>query len=142
MSLISDKLQKSYQMIKLENDKELKPREERFYLLVFIVLVIVLLALGISQCQAQTRSNAQIDTVLCHNECIQDIIVTQTDPIKVFAIYKDERHGISDLIPISKSVYTYIQTCEKYHIEPQLGIRLRNGQITGLIRFKPKYVVR
>ena len=130
-------------MVKLENDNELEPKEERLYLMVFVALVIVLLALGISQCKAQTnKPKAQIDTVMCHIECIDNIIVTSTEPLKVYAIYRDEQYGISDLIPISKSVYLYIEQCQKYHIEPSLGIRLKDGQITGIVKYKQHYKIR
>lgn len=84
---------------------------------------------------------AQCDTIKCHNECIQKIIPqkTKSGKIKLYAVYTDSTYDISDLIPVSESVLTYIDMCKKNGIKPSLGIRFRNGQITSIVRYKNKY---
>lgn len=41
---------------------------------------------------------------------------------------------------VCKSVVDYINTCKQFSIEPTLGIRLRNGVITSIVRYKIKFV--
>jgi hypothetical protein len=44
--------------------------------------------------------------------------------------------NIQDIIPVSKTVYEYIRTAVEYGIQPELGIRLRDGNITSIIKRK------
>lgn len=37
-------------------------------------------------------------------------------------------------------VVDYISTCKQFSLEPTLGIRLRNGVITSIVRYKIKFV--
>lgn len=109
-----------------------------------ILLAIVLMCLCIAKCQAQSVQKARIDTIMCHNECIDKFVSTKTakGTIKYFAVYNDKRQDVSELIPVPSSVMTYIIVCKENGIEPSLAIRLRNGIITSLMRYKPKYVRR
>lgn len=93
---------------------------------------------------AQTKAKAQIDTIKCNIDCIEGLVSQKSTSgkTKVFAIYNSKQQDISDLIPVSDAVYTYLQQCKKYKVRPSLGIRLRNGQITSIIKIKPKYVVK
>ena len=104
-------------------------------------LIIILLLVGTRGC-AQTK--AKIDTMYCNPACIEKYVTTTTEAgkLKVFAVYNDKRQDVSDLIPVPQSVYTYIKVCKQNGITPSLAIRLRNGIITGLMRYKPKYVRR
>lgn len=124
-------------MVKLENDN---PKSSRL-LLGWLLLALLLMTLGAIKACAQT---AQIDTMLCKVECIKKFVQTTTEKgkTKVFAVYEDRQNDISDLIPVSQTVYTYIVNCRANSIEPHLGIRLRNGQITSIIRYRPKYIRR
>ena len=56
--------------------------------------------------------------------------------------YKDVKNNIQDLIPVSQSVMEYIILCTKNGIEPTLGIRIRNGQISSLVKYKNKFIVK
>ena len=94
-----------------------------------------------SKCQAQQK--AVIDTMTCKVECIKQIVQQPSSngkTVKYMAAYIDKSAGFSEVIPISKSVVDYINTCKQFSIEPTLGIRLRNGVITSIVRYKIKFV--
>ena len=105
------------------------------------LIIIILLLLMTLKCNAQQK--AAIDTMVCKVECIKQI-VQQSDSngktVKYLAAYIDKSAGFSEVIPISKSVVDYINTCKQFSIEPTLGIRLRNGVITSIVRYKIKFV--
>lgn len=90
------------------------------------------------------KQTAQIDTIACHSECISKFTTTTTakGTVKVYAVYNCKHNGISDLIPVSKTVWEYITLCRQNGVKPSLGIRLRNGQISSIIKYKPKYKIR
>lgn len=105
-------------------------------------LAIILLLLGIcTKCNAQ--QTAKLDTIPARVECIQKIISTPTKSgnLSFRCIYIDKDNGIEEIIPLSKSVYTYIQDCAKYSFTPQLGIKLKNGEIAAIIKIKQKYKI-
>lgn len=109
--------------------------------LIAIVVVIILLLLT-SKCHAQ-QQKAVIDTMACKVECIKQIVQKPSSngkTVKYMAVYIDKSAGFSEIIPISKSVVDYIGTCKQFSIEPTLGIRLRNGVITSIVRYKIKFV--
>lgn len=95
-----------------------------------------------SKCHAQ-QQKAVIDTMACKVECIKQIVQKPSSngkTVKYLAVYIDKSAGFSEIIPISKSVVDYIGTCKQFSIEPTLGIRLRNGVITSIVRYKIKFV--
>ena len=105
------------------------------------LVVIILLLLLTSKCHAQQK--AAIDTMICKVECIKQIVQKPSangKTVKYMAVYVDKLAGFSEIIPISKSVVDYIDTCKQFSIEPTLGIRLRNGVITSIVRYKIKFV--
>ena len=108
---------------------------------IIAIVVIVILLLMTSKCQAQQK--AVIDTMICKVECIKQIVQQPSfngKTVKYMAVYIDKSAGFSEVIPISKSVVDYINTCKQFSIEPTLGIRLRNGVITSIVRYKIKFV--
>lgn len=108
---------------------------------IIAIVVIVILLLMTSKCQAQQK--AVIDTMICKVECIKQIVQQPSSngkTVKYMAVYIDKSAGFSEVIPISKSVVDYINTCKQFSIEPTLGIRLRNGVITSIVRYKIKFV--
>lgn len=108
--------------------------------LIALVIVIILLLLT-SKCHAQQK--AVIDTMACKVECIKQIVQKPSSngkTVKYMAVYIDKSAGFSEIIPISKSVVDYISTCKQFSLEPTLGIRLRNGVITSIVRYKIKFV--
>ena len=108
--------------------------------LIALVVIIILLLLT-SKCHAQQK--AAIDTMVCKVECIKQIVQQPSSngkTVKYMAVYIDKKIGFSEIIPISKSVVDYINVCKKFSVEPTLGIRLRNGVITSIVRYKIKFV--
>ena len=108
--------------------------------LIALVIIIILLLMT-SKCHAQQK--AVIDTMVCKVECIKQIVQQPSSndkTVKYLAAYIDKSAGFSEIIPISKSVVDYINTCKRFSIEPTLGIRLRNGVITSIVRYKIKFV--
>ena len=105
------------------------------------LVVIILLLLLTSKCHAQKK--AAIDTMVCKVECIKQIVQKPSSngkTVKYMAVYVDKSAGFSEIIPISKNVVDYISTCKQFSLEPTLGIRLRNGVITSIVRYKIKFV--
>lgn len=81
--------------------------------------------------------------MVCKVECIKKLVQKPSangKTVKYLAVYVDESAGFSEIIPISKSVVDYINTCKQFSIEPILGIRLRNSVITSIVRYKIKFV--
>ena len=110
----------------------------------WIIAIIIIMMLLISTAKCHAADPVKIDTMLCKTECIQKII-QQTSPkgtIRYYAVYSDPLIKFSEIIPISKSVMEYIQLCKQYSIKPTLGIKLRNGVVSGIIRYKIKFVKR
>ena len=108
-----------------------------------LFIIVALFTFGTVKACAQTQK-AQYDTILCKNECIDKYVEekTKTGKTKFYAIYNDTKNDISELIPVTQSVMSYIRLCGENNIKPSLGIKLKNGQIQSLIRYKPKYVRR
>lgn len=105
------------------------------------LVVIILLLLLTSKCHAQQK--AAIDTMICKVECIKQIVQKPSangKTVKYMTVYVDKSAGFSEIIPISKSVVDYIDMCKQFSVEPTLGIRLRNGVITSIVRYKIKFV--
>ena len=105
------------------------------------IIVIMILLFMTSKCRAQQKS--VIDTIVCKVECIKQIVQKPSangKTVKYMAVYVDKSAGFSEIIPVSKSVVDYISTCKQFSIEPTLGIRLRNGVITSIVRYKIKFV--
>lgn len=108
--------------------------------LIALVVIIILLLLT-SKCHAQQK--AVIDTMVCKIECIKQIVQKPSangKTVKYMAVYVDKSAGFSEIIPISKSVVDYINVCKQFSVEPTIGIRLRNGVITSIVRYKIKFV--
>ena len=108
---------------------------------IIAIIVILCLIAATSRCHAQ--QTAQIDTMLCKIECIKKFIEKPTangKSTKFYAVYNDPKIGFSEVIPVSKTVLEYIEVCKQNSIQPTLGIRLRNGVVSSIIRYKIKFV--
>lgn len=123
-------------MVSKKNDFE----DPRFILGLLIALAI--LFFSAVRCCAQTKTKAQIDTMMCHTECIDKYVeaTSSTGKVRYYAVYNDTKNDISELISVPQSVMNYIKLCEDNKIKPSLGIKLRNGQINSLIKYKPRYI--
>lgn len=103
------------------------------------LIVICLLIICTHRCSAQA---ARVDTMICKVECIHKLIEQQSTNGKssqYFAVYEDKSIGFSEIIPVSKNVVDYIQYCKEYRIKPNLGIILKNGVISRIVRYKIKF---
>ena len=108
--------------------------------LIALVVVIILLLLT-SKCHAQQK--AVIDTMACKVECIKQIVQKPSSngkTVKYMAVYIDKSAGFSEIIPISKSVVDYINVCKQFSKKKTKSIRLRNGVITSIVRYKIKFI--
>ena len=110
----------------------------------WIIAIIIIMMLLISTAKCHAADPVKIDTMLCKTECIQKIIqqTSTKGTIRYYAVYNDPSIKFSEIIPISKSVMEYMQLCKQYSIKPTLGIKLRNGVVSGIIRYKIKFVKR
>ncbi len=119
----------------MTNNDNLKPG---FY--VGLILLCLLIFFSVTKCHAKGPIVA--DTVFCNQSYITRYITKPTEKsTRVYAVYIDRKNDIYELIPVSKSVYTYICTCKELGIKPKLGLRLVNGQIASIIRIRTKYKV-
>lgn len=109
-----------------------------------VLVAIIILLFIVSRCNAQSRTTAQIDTMSCNITCIDKFVEekTSTGKTRYYAVYNDTKNDISELIPVSQTVMSYIRLCESNKIKPSLGIKLRNGQINSLIKYKATYIRR
>lgn len=109
--------------------------------ILWVILCIIILMFGfITECRAQKQQTV-LDTVACKAECIQKFVThtTKSGNVSYKAIYVDKELGVEEIIPVSKSVYTYIQECKEYGFKPILAIKLRNGEVSSIIRIKTRY---
>lgn len=113
----------------------------RYILGTIIALMILLFA--VSKCNAQALK-PQVDTISCNVNCIDKYIEekTSTGKMRYYAVYNDTKSDMSELIPVSQTVMSYIKLCSENNIRPSLGIKLKNGQISSLVRYKQRYVRR
>lgn len=110
----------------MTNNERLDPG---FWIGLFLVILLIFCT---QRCRAQ-----RIDTIPCHLSCITKIVQKPTPKsVKYLAVYKCAHMKIQDIIPVSKTVYEYIRTAIEYGIQPELGIRLRDGNITSIIKRK------
>lgn len=118
------------------------------------IFTIVFIAIIFATCspEAKAATPQSYDTIVCYNECIQKIVEIPTangKSTRLYAVYNNskmvgnnEKAIIEELIPVSKSIVAYIETCKQTGIKPNLGIKLKNGQIQSIIRYKPIYLVK
>ena len=114
---------------------------------IIIILFVLLLMFGVAtKCSAQkVQQKAVYDTVMCDQACIQKYVQVpneKTGKVRIFAVYKDPKHNLNELINVSQSTFDYIQTCKTYGIPAQLGIKLRNSAIQSIIRVKKIITIR
>lgn len=125
----------------METNKQ--PSDYTWLWLIFAVL-LMLFGIIVNSNAQQQQQKAQIDTVYCNIDCIEKYVstTTQSGRIKTYAVYNDRNHNISELIPVSKTVLDYISLCDANGIMPTLGIRIRNGQISSIVRYKQHIRIR
>ena len=109
----------------------------------WIIAIIVIIILLTSTAKCHAADPVKVDTMVCKTECIKQIVKKPSangKSVKLYAVYVDNSIKFSEIIPISKSVVDYIETCKQFSIKPTLGIRLRNGVVSSIVRYKIKFV--
>lgn len=110
---------------------------------VIAIVMVVMMLFCTAKCHA--ADPVKVDTMVCKTECIKQIVQKPSangKTVKYLAVYVDNNINFSEIIPISKSVVDYIETCKQFSIKPTLGIRLRNGVVSSIVRYKIKFVKR
>lgn len=110
---------------------------------VIAIVIITILLFVTAKCHA--ADPVKVDTMVCKTECIKQIVQKPSangKSVKFYAVYVDSSINFSEIIPISKSVVDYIETCKQFSVKPTLGIRLRNGVVSSIVRYKIKFVKR
>jgi len=117
-----------------------QPPENKIF---FIAMLLCMIALAITgKCQA--KEIAKLDTIPCKMECVSKILTQKhtstkgNETVKYTIVYVDKTLGINEAIPTSKTVYEYIQQCSELGIPPSLGIKLKNREITSIVRIRKK----
>lgn len=125
-------------MITLYQDPE-NNNGNKVWAAVFILTLLLLMCT--IKCSAQ---KAKVDTIYCNPTCVIRYVQIEgsTGKMKTYAVYKDVKNNIQDLIPVSQSVMEYIKLCRQNDVEPTLGVRIRNGQIASIIKYKLKIVIK
>ena len=120
----------------MKKEIEISPK---WLIIAFITIIMLLFAKNVF---GQTKTTVKPDTILCKTECIVKYVQTETKSgkVKTYAVYKDEKNGIEELIPISQTVLDYVKLCGQNNLKPTLGIKVKNGQIVSLIRYKPRLI--
>nr|DAK09290.1 MAG TPA: hypothetical protein [Crassvirales sp.] len=113
--------------------------DPKWLIIAFIMMIMLLFTKNVF---GQTKTTVKPDTVLCKTECIVKYVQTESKSgkVKTYAVYKDEKNGIEELIPISQTVLDYVKLCGQNNLKPTLGIKVKNGQIVSLIRYKPRLI--
>ena len=107
---------------------------------VIAIVMVVMMLFCTAKCHAADQ--VKVDTMVCKTECIQKIIqkTSSKGTVRYYAVYNDPSIKFAEIIPISKTVMDYIEMCNQNSIRPTLGIKLRNGVVSTIIRYKVRFV--
>ena len=107
---------------------------------VIAIVMVVMMLFCTAKCHA--ADPVKVDTMVCKTECIQKIIqkTSSKGTVRYYAVYNDPSIKFAEIIPISKTVMDYIEMCNQNSIKPTLGIKLRNGVVSTIIRYKVRFV--
>lgn len=121
-----------------------QPNGKQDFWFCVVVLIACLTIMFCGKCHA--AEPAHLDTIPCNLDYIEKILVKTSvsakgnETTRYVVVYRDVRNGIEDAIPMSKSVYEYVQECKEIGITPILGIKLKNREINSIVRIRKKYV--
>lgn len=100
------------------------------------IIILFAIHIFVTICHAQ-----QIDTIKCDYKYVELYnIKTPQGKIKYYVVYRHPE--IQEIIQTSQTVVEYIKLCEQKGIQPSLGLRLKNGRITSVIRLPKKYKIK
>ena len=109
----------------------------------WVIALVIIASMLFVTAKCHAANPVRVDTMICKVECIKKIVETPTSngkSTKFYAVYNDAKAGFSEIIPISKNVVDYINMCKQFSVKPTLGIKLRNGVISSIVRYKIKFV--
>jgi len=116
---------------------EINSNNDKWWVAAIIVTVLMFF---LSAFWAPTRAQ-KLDTIPIDPTCIGKVIQKQTPKsVRYYAVYNDGE--VSDIISISKTVLEYFEACKQNGIKPALGIRLKDGQIQSIIKYRRRYETR
>lgn len=108
-------------------------------------ILILLLSTMMAACAfAQRATTADYDTIPAKKECVVKFLTKQTvnskgqETERIYCVYVDKENDIAELIPMTKAVKDYVEECYANGMKPNLGIKLKNGEIYSIIRLKAK----
>lgn len=103
-------------------------------------LILLTIVMSSLECTAQSTKNPAIyDTIPCTMDCVKKIVEVPNASgtnTRLYAAFESSQ--FSDLIPISKTVYNYIMTCNQNGLTPKIGIKLKNGEVSSIVKLKQK----
>ena len=108
----------------------------------FVIAIVIITMLLFVTAKCHAADQVKVDTMVCKTECIQKIIqkTSAKGTVRYYAVYNDPSIKFAEIIPISKTVMDYIEMCNQNSIRPTLGIKLRNGVVSTIIRYKVRFV--
>lgn len=118
-------------------------KDPRFWVM-WVIIIVLLTIGGIHKCKAATKDEVRYDTIPARVECIVKFVEKTSvnskgnKTTRYYVVYKDSQIGINDIIPMSESVHNYIIECNEFEVSPQLGIKLKNGEVYSIIRIRKK----
>lgn len=106
--------------------------------------IAILLLFTLMTACAFAQTTTVYDTIPAKKECVVKFLTKQTvnskgqETEKIYCVYVDKELNLAELIPMSRSVKDYVDECYENNIKPNLGIKLKNGEIYSIIRIKTK----
>lgn len=102
---------------------------------IWIVMLALLTIGGVNRCQA--KSIDVIDTIPASIENVKKIVEKPSkNSVRYYAVYVDKSNDIEEILPVSKSLKDYIDSCIEFGITPHIGIKTKNGEYYSLIKAK------
>lgn len=104
---------------------------------IYIWLLLLIAICVVDKCSAQTKTIAVYDTICIRAQQVEKLTKPNEKGSCQAVVNFDGK--TKELVNVSKSVREYILMCKEENIEPNLAIKLRNGIVSSLIRFRPKF---
>lgn len=109
---------------------------EKAVLLILLLAAIIFLP---QHCNAQEKEPVRYDTIaIDYSNILKTFtkVSSSGKTVKMYCVYSYK--GVKDLTNISKSVIQYISMCEEAGIEPQLALKLKDGEVISVIKAKAR----
>ena len=110
-----------------------------------LLIAILIMAWCATRVKAQTVTVAtRYDTLAINTLNVAKYVEekSSTGKVRYYAVYNDKKNEIYEIIPVSQALMSYIRLCNANDIVPNLGVKLKNGEIVSLVKYKSKYIRR